>query len=78
MVLKAGYYQANSSQIVVEQPTCDAIDQKAVYATTQPPDEPPSASIGVALAGSDSGAAKAMEKSVAKRSIDACQIEMAR
>jgi len=48
-------------------------DKKAVYATTQPEPEPPSASMGVALAGSDSGSSKAMEKSVAKRSINVCQ-----
>ena len=64
----------------MEQPACDAINQKAVYATTQPTDEPPLplASMGVALAGSDSGAAKAMEKSVSNRSIDVWQIERLR
>ena len=53
-------------------------DSKSVYAIMQPIDPPPSASIGVALAGSASGLSKAMEKSVAKRSINMCKIEMVR
>ena len=64
----------------MEQPSCDATDYKAVYATTQPMLEPPSALMGMEPTGSESGASGEMgsEKYVAKKSINVCQIKMVR
>ena len=55
-------------------------DYKTIYTTMQPMPPiplPPSASMGVAVAGSES-VSKTMGKSVAKRSIGGCQIKMVR
>ena len=53
------------------------MDYKTIYATMQFPPEPlPSASTGVAVAGSESEVSKTMEKSVGKKSIGGCQIKM--
>ena len=53
---------------------------KTIYATRQPPDppipEPPSASMGVAVAGSELEVSKTIEESVARKSIGGCQIKM--
>lgn len=72
--------QTNSSRIVMERPSCDATDYKAVYATTQPMHEPPSALAGMEPTGSESGASGEMdsENYVAKKSINVCQFEMVR
>jgi len=56
-------------------------DYKTIYATMQLPDVeglPLSASMGVAVAGSELEVSKTMEESVAKRSIGGCQIKMVR
>jgi hypothetical protein len=45
------------------------IKNKTVYATMQPPELPPSASVGVEGEGSDSGMLVMMMKSKAKKSI---------
>jgi len=55
------------------------MDYKTIYATIQlpfVPEVPPSASMGVAVAGSELEVSKTMEESVAKRSIGGCQIKM--
>jgi len=46
-----------------------SVKNKTVYATTQPPQDPPSASTGVEGVGSSSGALEVMVKSEAKESI---------
>jgi hypothetical protein len=53
---------------------------RTIYATRQegvpPVPEPWSASMGVAVAGSELEVSKTMEESVAKKSIGGCQIKM--
>ena len=47
-----------------------SVKNKTAYATTQPPQVPPSASMGVEGVGSNSGSMEMMEKSEVKESID--------